>query len=343
MDKPHSISISTGTFLKAVLVGLALAFLWFVREIAALLFVSVLLAALIDPFADWFAKRHVPRGVAVVLVYLVLGGLLTTAIIVLIPVVIDQLSQFVASAPTSPLIGYLGRFQAVTAHYGLQDNVHAALQSLQEGVSGSFTSIFSTISGFVRAWAALFIVLVLTFYLVVEDGAARRSFKNLAPEEYQPYLSQMLLKMQKKVGAWLRGQLLLGVIVGIAVYVGLLVLDVRYALLLACIAGLFELLPYVGPVLSVVPAAIIALGQSPLKALSVLVLYFVIQQLENHILVPKIMQKVTGLNPVVSIVALLIGVKLGGFIGAFLSIPIATMAMVILEAFFDKHSTHETV
>jgi predicted PurR-regulated permease PerM len=140
--------------------------------------------------------------------------------------------------------------------------------------------------------------------------------------------------MQNKMGQWLRAQLILGLVVGIAVYIGLKILGVEYALLLALIAGVLEIVPYLGPILAVVPALMIGLAQSPIIGLSVLGLYLLIQQVENNILVPKIMQTVTGLNPVISILALLVGLKAGGIAGAILAIPLAMMAVVILEDLF---------
>lgn len=335
-DAPRSVSLTTGTLLKVVLIALALAFLWFVRDILAILFVALLLAAIIDPFADWLAKRKLPRGLAVVLVYIILGGILLAVSLVLVPIVAEQLSQLATNLPTTPLLNSLGRFRDVVVQYGLEENLRSGLASIQTSIADTATSLFSTLRGIVGAVATLFIILVLTFYMVVEDEAARRSFRHIAPEQYQPYLTSLLLKMQKKVGAWLRGQLLLGLVIGVAVYVGLSLLGVRYALLLAVVAGTFELIPYIGPVISVIPAALIALGDSPFKALCVLVLFLVLQQTENHFLVPKIMQKATGLNPVVSIVALLVGVQVAGIAGAFLSIPVATMVSVLLDDLFSK-------
>jgi predicted PurR-regulated permease PerM len=208
---------------------------------------------------------------------------------------------------------------------------------MRQSVANSFSSVFTTIWGVIGGLAALLVVLVLAFYIVVEDDRARKYFKNLAPVEYQPYISQLIGKMQTKMGAWLRAQIILGLIVGVAVYIGLSLLGVKYALLLALMAGLFELIPYAGPVLSLIPAVLISFVQSPIKGLFVIILYLVVQQLENNILVPKIMQKVVGLNPVVSIVAMLIGWKLGGVLGAILAIPVATMAAVLLEDLFEEY------
>src|SRR3989338_617339 len=336
-DKPHTISISTGTFLKTLLIVLGLWFLWFVRDIVAIIFISILLAALIDPFADWFEKHNVPRGIAVILIYIVLAAVLTLAFVAIIPVMVNQSEQLLGNLaqPDGFLATLFDRLRAYTAQHGfLQDNLQSTIQSIQDGITSTFSSIFSTVKGFLIAIGALFIVLVLTFYMVVEEETARKIFKNVAPEEYQPYLSQLFARIQKKVGAWLRGQLVLGLIVGLAVYIGLLIIGVPYALLLAFFAGLFELIPYVGPTFALIPAAIIGFTQSPITGLLVIGLYLLIQQLENNLLVPKIMQKATGLNPIVSIFSLLVGIKVGGPLGAILAIPGATMVWVVLEDVF---------
>jgi len=335
------ISISTSTLFKILAIAAGLWFLWFTREIVIMVLIAILFAALIDPFADWFAKHKVPRALAVLIVYLLIAALVALIGFWLVPVVGSQFMQLFESISSSNgfLFQSLDRIQSFTAQYGLQENVRAALQSLQSSVSSSFSSVFTTVRGVFGGIAALFVILVLTFYMVVEEAAARRLFKNLAPEEYQPFLSQLFTRMQRKVGAWLRAQMLLGLIIGTAVYIGLSILGVHYALLLALFAGVFEFVPYIGPILSIVPALIISAAQSPMLALFVLALYLVIQQIENHLLVPKVMQKVTGLNPVVSIVALLLGIKLGGFVGALFSIPITAMASVALEDIFKDTSS----
>ncbi len=333
---PHTINVSTTTFVKAVLIILALGFLWFIRDILAMFFAALLLAALIDPFADFLESRKIPRGLGVIAVYVVLGAIASIVLTVMVPVVVEQIIQLAGNLAGhfGDAGDYLGRFQTFTTEHGLSDNLRSSVASLQEGITNTLTSLFTTVTGFVGGIAALFIVLVLAFYMVVEEDTAKKLFRHLAPLEYQPYLAQLVVKMQAKIGAWLRGQILLGLIVGTAVFIGLSFIGVKYALLLGIIAGIFEIVPYVGPVVSIVPALIIGFADSPVRGLLVLGLYLVIQQIENNVLVPKIMQKVTGLNPIVSILALLVGIKLGGLVGAILAIPVATMVAVVLEDLF---------
>lgn len=333
MHPEQTISISTGTFLKAVLIFLGLWFLWFIREIVAIFVVAIMLASLIDPFADWFSKRRIPRGLSVLIVYTILLALASVIVMVLIPIVIEQSGQLIEnlSASSASLIESFVQFRE---RHQFLENVTSGLESFQQSLNASASSVFTTVKGFFGGLAALMIVLVLTFYMVVEEDSMRRYFKTFAPVEYQPYLNQLFKKMQDRIGAWLRGQLILGLVVGLAVYIGLKLLGVPYALLLALMAGLFEIIPYVGPILSLIPAAIIGFAQSVVLGLAVVVLYLLIQQIENNVLVPKIMQKVTGLNPILSIAALLVGIKVGGVVGAILAIPLATMAAVVVEDMF---------
>lgn len=336
MKPPQSVSISTATFFKAVLIVLGLWFLWFIRDIVGIFVASILLAALIDPFASWFAERKIPRGLAVMIVYTLLIALTAVFVIALVPVIGEQGTQLVnnVSVYYEQAAESLGQFRQSSEGSGLAESALASLEAFQTELTKSFGSVFSTVKGVVGGVGAAFIIFVLAFYMVVEEERMSKYFKKLAPVEYRPYIAKILKKMQNKMGQWLRAQLILGLIVGIGVYIGLKVLGVEYALLLALIAGVLEIVPYLGPILSVVPAFLIGLAQSPVIGLSVLALYLFIQQIENNILVPKIMQRVTGLNPVISILALLVGLKAGGVAGAVLAIPLTMMGIVILEDLF---------
>lgn len=314
MKSNYQVTISTGTFIKAVLIVIAMGFLWYIHEIVVIFFVSLLLAALIEPFAEWFAARNVPRVLSVLIVYVVLLTFVVLVFVSLVPIISEQFRQLISnfSVISKDLSGAIERIQSFSVQHGLSQDITKSLQGIEGELTQSVGSIFSTVKGFFGGLATGLIILVLTFYMVAEGENMQKYFKRLAPVEYQPYLSEVMRKMETKIGEWLRGQLFLGFIIGLASFIGLSILHVRYALLLAVIAGFCEMIPYIGPIFSAIPAAIIAFAQSPALALIVVGMYLVIQQTENHLLVPKIMQRVTGLNPIVSILALLIGVKLGG-------------------------------
>jgi len=342
-DRPHTVLVSTWTIIKVIIMLVILGLLWVLRDVVAMLFVALLLSALIDPFAGWFAKHHVPRAFAVLVVYACLLAIGALVVVLLVPPLISQVQQLVTNFSDifDGLMRTFSRFRDLTTQYGLGENFQSGLQVLENGLGNSFSNLFSTVTGFFGSLAAFVIVLVLTFYMVVEEDSARRLFKNLAPAEYQPFLASLFNKMQKRIGLWLRGQLILGLIIGLAVYLGLTILGVPYALLLGIIAGLLEIIPYAGPTLAAVPTLIIAFSISPLKGILTLILFIAIQEIENNVLVPKIMQKVTGLNPVISIVAMLIGIKFGGVVGALLAIPVATMVSVAIEELFSGMSSEK--
>jgi len=191
--------------------------------------------------------------------------------------------------------------------------------------------IFSTVSGIFGGIVSFFIVLVVTFYMVVEEDSMKRIVWSLAPPRNQPYIMQLINRMQRQIGYWLRGQLILMFLVGFLTWVGLLFLMPEYVLALGLIAGVTEFVPYLGPMLGAIPAVFLAFTVSPFLALLVVILYLIIQQVEGNILVPKIMERAVGLNPIISIAVLMAGLVLGGIIGGLLSIPVATALSVFLK------------
>jgi predicted PurR-regulated permease PerM len=174
---------------------------------------------------------------------------------------------------------------------------------------------------------------VLSFYLLVEW----KTFVKLASSPFsgsqEKKVSNLIIKIEKGLGAWVRGQLALSIIVGVVTYIGLTILAVPYALPLALIAGIFEIIPLIGPIISAIPAILIGLTVSPAIALAAMALFIVVQQLENNLIVPMVMSKVVGLQPPVVIIALLIGAKLNGIGGAFLAIPVVIIAKIIFKEF----------
>ncbi|MBT6301321.1 MAG: AI-2E family transporter, partial [Candidatus Jacksonbacteria bacterium] len=197
--------------------------------------------------------------------------------------------------------------------------------------------LFTAASGVIGTVAMIILVLVLTFYLVVEDRGMKRALQAIAPDKTQPYLTQLLSRIQNKMGLWLRGQIILSLIIFILTWIGLTLLGVQYSLLLALVAGLFEIVPFLGPILAAIVAIFFVLAEGDiLKVLLVAVLYYVIQLLENHLIVPKVMQKAVGLNPIISIVAVLVGAKIAGIPGAIIAIPLVTAISVFLRDLFEK-------
>lgn len=334
--QPQVITISTLTIVKVAVFILALGFLYLIRDIIALFFVSLILASIINPLAAWFQSKNMPRGTAVLLLYVAMLGLITAILVMLVPAVVLETRDLVMNADAiwANFLSTLGPLRDFVASHGLSDDLEQALTGATGGLSAAAGNLVATIRGLVTGLVSLIVVLVVTFYLVVSEDALKRLFRAVAPEPYQPYLVDLFQRIEKSIGGWVRGQLILSLIMACVVYAMLKILGVRYALVLALTAGVAESIPYVGPVFAALPAILIGFTQSPLTGILAAIMYVIAQQTENHILVPKVMSKVTGLHPIVCIFALLIGVKVAGLLGALLAIPVAMMlGIAVADAF----------
>jgi len=335
-NKKINIDISTNSIIKILIVLFLLWVLYLIREVVAIVFFSIILVSILEPMVAWLRRKKLPKALAVILIYLLLAAVLASVVILIIPPIADQYQQLSASFPSywDSLTREYSNLNKYLNQYGIVQNIESSLESIN--LPSSTGGIFSKVGNFFSGIVSLIIVLVISFYILIEEGAIKRILRSLVPSQSLPYAYQLVNRIQNKLGLWLRGQLILGFIIFLLVYFALLISGVKYALILAIIAGLLEFIPYLGPFLSGFIAVILTLFQSPLMALWVLILYFVIQFFENHVFVPMIMKKTVGLNPVVSIVALLIGGKLGGIVGVILAIPVVTALSVFVQDFVDK-------
>lgn len=339
------ITLTTATLVKIIVVLFCLYFAYLIRDILAILFVSVILSSAFDPWVDWMQKKGLPRALGISLIYIALLLIITLTFYLMIPPMIGQFNQLMADLPiyTGRFNEFLSGLKSYAASNNWLDQVNNSLSGATSSLQNAASGLFSTLYNIVGGIFSLVIILVITFYMVVEQGAIRKLIWSLTPENKQSYIMDLFNRMQIKIGLWLRGQLILCLAIFALTYVGLLMLGVKYALILALIAGLTEFIPYLGPLLGAVPAVFIAFTQSPALALFVIILYIVIQQIENNILVPKIMEKAVGMNPIISIAVLIAGFSIAGVMGALLSIPVATAALVVFDDLIHKKRSKEKV
>ncbi len=339
-QEKHVISITTGTMIRAVLVLFGVWFVYATRALIGVLLVSILLAAALDPIVDWFEKKRIPRSVTVTLLYVVIFLLLGVLLLAIIPPMIVE-SRAVADnfgGIWKRVVSSFDALRTISARYGLEASFQSSIDALNDSFSGAFANLFSTVTGALSGIASFFVMLVISFFLVVEKDSIRKIVNSLLPRHHHEYVGSMLIKMQHKVGQWLIGQLVLMLFIGILFYIGLLIFGVKYALLLAVLAAVFEIVPYLGPVAAAVPAVFFATVDSPTKGILVLVYYLLIQRVEHMLLVPKIMQKTTGLNPIMVILALGIGFAVGGIAGGILSIPVASALNALLSDYLERQN-----
>ncbi|NQU78066.1 AI-2E family transporter [Candidatus Falkowbacteria bacterium] len=335
------VDISIFSFLKIIGVVLALLFLYIIRDILAIVFVAVILGSAIDPWVDYLQNKKIPRAVSILSLYVVGLGIFAVILVLIVPVMTTELTGLANNFPIyyEKVLNSFGQFQGDSA---ATQSLSTILESWAVNLGQTTKGVFSTLSGIFGGIISFLAVLVITFYLIVHKDNMKNFIQTVTPPTYQAYAIQLYNRVQKKIGSWLSGQISLMIIIAVFSYIGLLVLGVKYTLLLALIAGLTEIIPYVGPIIGAAPAVLIAFTQSPLKGLLVIILYIIIQQLENSVIVPKVMKKAVGLNPIVVIVAILIGGKVAGVLGALLAVPIATILSVLLTDFFEITKSQET-
>ena len=341
-NKKISIEITSNTILKVLFILLILALAYLIREIIVILFFAFILVSILEPMVDWLKAKKIPKLLSVLLIYLVLISFLALIVILLIPPISDQVDQLHVNYPVywNKIIDGINNTSQLLSSYGLSAPLKSYLSSLNSALPLT-TDIFEKIGDFFKNIFAGFVILVITFYLLVEENATKKILRSIMPVDYLPYSYQMFSRIQRQLGLWLRGQLILSFCIFILVFLALSALNVKYALILAIIAGILEFIPYLGPALAGFIAVNLTFLHSPFQALMVLILYILIQVFENNVLVPNVMRHAVGLNPVISIVSLLIGATLGGFIGVILAIPMATSANVFLQDILEKKRSTE--
>lgn len=334
MNDKMSITITTGTIIKVIATLVVVAFLYFIRDIMMAVLFSLVIASGIEPAAVWFQKKRIPRILAVVLVYVMAFSFLGGMFYLIVPTTFKEITSFSDNLPA-----YLEKpFEANTV-----DKIFGGLPSFAREDLGIFLSnvsdfINSFSSGFFSIASAAFggavsfiLIIVLSFYLSTQENGIENFLKTIIPAKYENYSVGLWSRWKKKIGLWLQGQILLGFIVGVLVYIGLTLLQVEYALTFALLAALFELIPIFGPILSSIPPIMVALTHSPVLALEVGILYIIIQQFENHLIYPLVVRKIVGVPSIMVILAFVIGAQVGGFFGLLLAIPLSALAVEVLD------------
>ncbi len=333
--KPYNINITTVSIVKILATFLLLYFLYVVRDILLVLFIALILSSAIKPWVDWMQSKRIPRALGMVFIYLALAIIFSSVIYLIIPPIVDEIGELSKNAPLY-FEKIASGFTMIKGYADQYASLAESLDSIKNNLQSSATGLFAALTNIFGGIVTFFLVLVITFYMVVEEDALKKVIWSVVPMKQQPYIMRLIVRMQRKIGQWLTGQLILCLVIGAMIFMGLTIMRVKYALVLALMAGLFEFIPYLGPTLGAIPAIFLAFSQSPMLAVFVGIFYYLVQFTENNILVPKIMQRAVGLNPIVSITVLLMGFKLAGVVGAIISIPVATAINVFIQDVFDN-------
>lgn len=343
-EKNIIISITSGSILKVLILAVVAWLLYMLRDTVAVILTAVVIASAVEPAARWFEDRRVPRVFGVLFVYLIASLILGAVFVFIFPPVLGDLSGFTETIP-----GYLNKpFESATFSSfitSIPESLSVAISDLTKVLEASSGKITS---GFFQAVASVFggalsfvLIVVISFYLSVQKDGLENFLRVITPDSEEQYVIQIWRRAERKIGLWLQGQILLGVLVGILVYLGLTILGVKYALVFAIIAAIFELIPIFGPIMASIPAIGVAFLQSPTLGIMTIGLYLIIQQFENHLIYPLVVKKIIGIPPIIVILALIIGGELGGFFGVLLAIPVATVLMELSKDIAERKHIFE--
>ncbi|OGG21775.1 hypothetical protein A3D03_01355 [Candidatus Gottesmanbacteria bacterium RIFCSPHIGHO2_02_FULL_40_13] len=319
------IEISYKTILFTIFFLILLWFLVYIKDILFILLISLIIMSACKPLVDKLEKSRLPRIVAILAIYIL--GLITIVYLggTLLPPLITESINLGQSLPN-----YLEKvipFISVDTQF-ISQQIAPIGENLLKVTLGIFSNLFH-----------IFTIFVVSFYLLIEREQLENHLAGFMGVKSAENLLIIIERVEERLGSWVRGQVTLALVIGIATYIGLLFLGLPFILPLSIIAGLLEIVPIIGPIISAIPAILVALTVSPILAAVTALVFVVIQQVENHFIVPYVLRKSVGLPPVITIITLMIGTKLAGVLGAMLSVPIVVMLETIIVEYSNIKST----
>lgn len=326
-SRDFNVRITGGSIMTAILFVLLVGLLWYLSDIVLIVLTAVVIASAMEPAVRFFMRQGLHRALAVIAMYLIVGSVFFGTLILFVPPVLDDAADFIARLPDA-----LQSLDITEATGGLLpwgnvgQNISSAelLRNISATLAESTGGIFTTLSAFFGGISSFILIVVFSFYFSVQETGVDDFLRIVTPTSRQAYILNLWKRSQEKIGKWMQGQVVLGIIVGVLLYLGLTILGVPNALLLAVIAGVFELIPVFGQFLAAIPALAIGFADGGVTALLLVAgLYVVVQQFEAHLIYPVVVKKVVGVPPLLVILALIVGAKLAGFLGILLSVPIA--------------------
>lgn len=326
MNPDQHIEITWGSLWRIAIFAGVLLLLFFARDVIGMFIIAIVVALGLDPFVSALERHRIPRLLGTSIVFLI-GMLILGAVVYLVlPIVISELGSFISHFNDS----LRGLFaiglpeQAIQSVRNNLDQAFAFLSSSNFSVTGAIGSAFERLLFFIAT-------IVISFYLTVEEKGTERFLKVILPDAYERAFLSVFSRFKEKIRNWFSAQLGLSLAVGAIVALGLWLLGVRYYLALGLLAAVFEIVPIIGPIITGAVGFLVAIGSSWTLGFYTLVFFFLVQQMENHILTPVVMGRAVKVHPVMVVMALLVGGSVAGFPGVLLSVPIAVAAQEVFN------------
>lgn len=312
LSKPekHVVAISIRSIALFTLIPLVLFFLWLIRDLIFSLLIGFILMSALRPAVLFLTNYKLPRMASIIIVYLLFVTFFIALISLIVPPIVIETSVLLRSLPA--IIEDLS--PQLSKYVDLSD-LTRFVPNVTNNILGFIGSVFSN---------TLFIVTTLFFgfYFLVEENLLDKFLRRYIHESTVIRITSILETAEKRMSSWFWGELTLMTVVGLLTFIGLNIIGMKYALPLAVLAGLLEVVPNIGPVISSIPAIILGFSSSGFAGFAAMALYIIVQQLENNLIVPIIMRKAVGINPILTLIALILGGRIGGVLGVLLAIPL---------------------
>jgi len=316
----NKVEVSPKTVFYTILMLIGFYLFYQIRTVILIVFIAFILATALNPLVNGLQKIKLPRVIAIAISFILVIGIISLVFAGIIPTLIEQ---------TSVLANSL--IQILNQNHLLEFDQNVISSQIQT-ISSSLINVLKIILGAASNVITIFSLLVMTFYILIERPNLEKYLRLLLHDGHKErkYL-EIFVSVEKRLGGWVRGELLLMLIVGTLTYVGLSAIKIPFALPLALLAGLLELVPNLGPTIAAIPAALIGLTISIPITIGTIIVSIAVQQLENNIIVPLVMRSSVGLKPIVTLLCLMVGVTLGGVGGAILAVPTFITIQTVLS------------
>lgn len=326
----QKIEISAKTIVFTVFFILLLQFLVVIKDLIFALFIAFIVASALRPFVVWLTNRRVPRVMSLIIVYLLFIGMVGSTIALILPPLIKESFLLAKSLPL------------IIDKLALSNLGFLNINSVVQYVPNLTNQFINVVQGAFSNVVFLMSILFFSFYFLIEENTIKKTLIKFFDENQSQKINDMFCGAEKKLNSWFWGELVLMTVVGVLTFIGLSLIGLKYVVPLALLAGLLEVVPNLGPTIAAIPAVLIGFSQSYFLGLAALAVSFIVQQLENNIIVPVVMKKAVGVSPAITLIALIVGGKLAGVMGVLLAIPTMLFVEVIVMETIKKPNIKKT-
>ncbi|OGY98881.1 MAG: hypothetical protein A3B13_00315 [Candidatus Liptonbacteria bacterium RIFCSPLOWO2_01_FULL_45_15] len=328
------LEISWASLWRILFFILLVIFVFMAKNVILGLLLAIVIASGLEVPIDILEKRKIPRTVSAIFIFLFIILVIAVLLYAIVPIVIVNMNTAIFNIQKAAQGTWWQSLFNINTSRSLNDFMSRIVDNFVSGGASPLEAVSQVFGGL----SLTISVFILSFYLSVNKNGIERFVRIISPDKYEEAVLRIFEHSRKRIGRWFRTQFLLSLIVGLVVWAALGFLGVPYAPILGLIAGILELVPFVGPIIAGAVSVLVAISISTTLAIYTLITFLVIQQFESNVLVPLLMRRAAGLHPVLVIVSILMGLEIGGFLGAVVAVPVAAVFQEIAEN-WDRDKT----